>query len=100
MRYAFDIAPEKGVAEIGEPIMQVVCDEDGNPAVLTRDLAEGRSDVTFGILATPDLLDWSKAKLIPMEKVSTDGLWKPSASKTTGYVFPAKMFFKYTIEIQ
>jgi hypothetical protein len=98
IRYAFDIDPQS--SDIGTPIMQVVRDADGNPAVRTRDLAEGRSDVTFGILATPDLTDWSKATLVPMEKAASDGLWKPSASKKSTYVYPAQMFFRYTIDVK
>ena len=97
IRYAFDIDP--ATSDVGTPIMQVVRDADGNPAVRTRDLAEGRSDVTFGILATPDLSDWSKATLVPMEQALSDGLWKPSEGKKSGYVYPAQMFFKYSIDI-
>ena len=100
LRYAFDIDPAKGPAEIGTPIIQVVFDENGNPSVAARDLATGRDDVVFGILATPDLGDWKSATLIPMEKSATDGLWKPSASKKSGYVYPAQMFFKYTVEVK
>ena len=67
--------------------------------VEVRDLARGRTDVTFGILATPDLDDWSNAVLVPMERFD-DGFWKPSASNTSGYTFPATMFFKYSIDIR
>ena len=98
VRYAFDIDP--ATSEIGTPILQVVRDGSGNPCVRARDLASGRDDVTFGVLATPDLSDWSQATLVPMEKFDSDSLWKPSASKTSGYVYPAKMFFRYSIEIQ
>ncbi len=100
VRYAFDIAPEKGPDSIGTPIIQVVRDANGNPSVQSRNLATGRDDVTFGILATPDLTDWSNAKLVPMEKFATDGLWRPTASETSGYVFPSQMFFKYTVEVK
>ena len=98
VRYAFNIDP--ATSEIGSPIIQVVRDANGNPSVQSRDLAEGRSDVTFAILATPDLTDWSNAKLVPMTKFAADGLWKPTASESSGYVFPSQMFFKYVIDIQ
>ena len=99
VRYAFDIDPQTD--EIGDPpIIQVVMDESDNPAVRSRDLAEGRDDVTFGILATEDLGDWSDTALVPMEKSVTDGLWRPAASENPSYVYPAQMFFKYTIEVQ
>ena len=75
-------------------------DAGGNPSIQSRSLATGRDDVTFGILATPDLADWSNATLIPMTKSAADGLWKPTASESSGYVFPSQMFFKYTIDIQ
>ena len=98
VRYAFDIDP--ATSEIGAPIIQVVRDTSGNPCVQSRDLATGRDDVVLGILATPDLADWSNATLVPMKKFATDGLWKPTASESSGYVFPSQMFFKYTIDIQ
>ena len=98
VRYAFDIAPSS--SSVGTPIIQVVRDANGNPSVQSRDLATGRDDVIFGILATPDLTDWSNAKLVPMTKFATDGLWRPTASESSGYVYPAKMFFKYTIEVK
>ena len=98
VRYAFNIDP--ATSEIGSPIIQVVRDANGNQSVQSRDLAEGRSDVTFAILATPDLTDWSNAKLVPMTKFAADGLWKPTASESSGYVFPSQMFFKYTIEVK
>ena len=97
VRYAFDIGPEKGPAEMGDPILQVVFDANGNPAVLSRDLATGRDDIAFDILATENLSNWNSP--VPMEKFS-DGLWKPEASESGGYVFPSKMFFKYKIEIK
>ena len=100
VRYAFDIDPEKGPDAIGKPIIEVVRDANGNPSVQSRDLATGRDDVTFGILATPDFTDWSNATLVPMTKFATDGLWRPTASESSGYVFPSQMFFKYTIDIQ
>ncbi|MBQ6136955.1 MAG: phosphodiester glycosidase family protein, partial [Kiritimatiellae bacterium] len=37
VRYAFDIDPSKGPAKMGEPIIQVVRDADGNPSVQSRD---------------------------------------------------------------
>ena len=37
---------------------------------------------------------------MPLEKFETDGFWKPSASESSGYVYPAKMFFKYTVEVK
>ena len=99
VRYAFDIDPEKGPAEIGDPIIQIVRDAAGNPVVEARDLASGRGDVTFGILATENLTDWTDATLIQMEKFG-DGFWKPSDSADSAYVYPAKMFFKYTVEVK
>lgn len=33
-----------------------------------------------------------------MEKFEADGLWKPTASKTSGHVYLAKMFFMYKVE--
>ena len=77
---------------------KVVCDANGNPALESRDLAPGRDDVTFDVLATEDLSNWSQAALIPMTVVN--GLWKPTASESPNYVFPAKMFFKYTIVVR
>ena len=100
VRYAFDIDPEKGPDKIGVPIIQVVRDANGNPCVQARGLASGRSDVTFGILATQDLSDWSNAVLIQMKKFDSDSFWKPSASANSGYIYPDKMFFKYTIEVK
>ena len=98
VRYAFDIDPT--TSDIGTPIIQIERDANGNPCVRARDLASGRDDVTFGILATESLTDWSNAVLIPMKKFESDSLWKPTASEDSAYVFPAKMFFKYSIEIQ
>ena len=96
IRYAFNIGPDAG--GIGDPIIKVVCDANGNPALESRDLAPGRDDVTFDVLATEDLSNWSQAALIPMTVVN--GLWKPTASESPNYVFPAKMFFKYTIVVR
>ena len=95
VRYAFDIAPE--AESVGEPIIKVVRDTDGNPVVAARGLAEGRDDVVFSVLASEDLSDWNQATLVPMKLV--DGLWKPAASEASGYLFPDKMFFKYTIDV-
>jgi endoglucanase len=98
IRYAFDIDPASST--VGDPIIKVVFDSDGNPVVQSRNLASGRDDVTFGILATENLTNWDSATLIPMKKFSADGYWKPTASEDSTYVYPAKMFFKYTIEVQ
>ena len=97
VRYAFDIAP--GSSDVGDPIIKVVRDAAGNPVVLARALAGNRDDVTFGVLATENLTDWTSATLMPMEEFS-DGFWKPVASESPNYVFPAKMFFKYTIVVR
>lgn len=100
VRYAFDIGPEKGPSQIGDPIIKVVFDENGNPAVQARALANGRDDVVFGVLATPDLADWDNATLVPMKKFA-DGFWKPSASENNaGYEFPATMFFRYLLDVR
>ena len=40
------------------------------------------------------------AQAAAMEKVAEDGLWKPTASESSGYVFPSQMFFKYTVEVK
>ena len=98
VRYAFDIPP--AVSEVGTPVIQVVTDANGNPCVQSRDLATGRDDVTLTVLATEDLSNWQNLMLVPMEKSATDGLWKPAASKNSGYTYPSKMFFKYRINIQ
>ncbi len=98
VRYAFNIDP--ATSAVGTPIIQIELDANGNPCVRSRELASGRDDVTFGILATEDLSDWSKAVLVPMKKSADDGLWKPAASEGSSYVFPAKMFFKYSVEIK
>ena len=100
VRYAFDIDPAKGPSEIGEPIIKVVFDENGKPAVQSRDLAAGRDDVTFSVLASENLTDWSEAILVPMEKFEADGLWRPADSDESGYEFPSKMFFKYLLDIK
>lgn len=97
VRYAFDIAP--GSSDVGDPIIKVVRDAAGNPVVLARALAGNRDDVTFGVLATENLTDWTSATLVPMEEFS-DGFWKPVASESPNYVFPSKMFFKYSIEVK
>ena len=98
VRYAFDIDPASST--VGKPIIKVVRDEYGNPVVEARDLADGRDDVTFGVLATENLNDWGNATLVPMKKFATDGYWKPSASESSTYVFPTQMFFKYTIDVK
>jgi len=98
IRYAFDIDPASST--VGDPIIKVVFDSNGNPVVESRNLADGRDDVTFGVLATENLNDWTSATLVPMEKFP-DGFWKPADSKNnSSYVFPSKMFFKYQIDIR
>ena len=97
LRYAFDINPAS--ASVGDPIIKVVLDADGHPCVKTRNLADGRGDVTFGVIATEDLSDWSSAALVPMKMF--DGFWKPTESENNlSYVYPPKMFFRYTIEVE
>ena len=99
IRYAFDIDPQ--TSDIGTPVIQVVRDADGNPVVQARSLAEGRDDLSFGVLATENLDDWSGATLVPMKRFETDGFWKPVESENNpSYVFPAKMFFRYTIDVR
>ena len=96
---AFDIDP--AVSAIGTPVIQVVRDADGNPVVQARSLAEGRDDLSFGVLATENLDDWSGAALVPMKRFETDGFWKPVESENNpSYVFPSKMFFRYTIDVR
>ena len=86
---------------LGDPIIKVVFDTNGNPVVEARALAAGRDDIAFGILATENLSDWSNAMLVPMKRFTTDGFWKPSASENnSSYVFPPQMFFRYTVEIK
>jgi len=98
VRYAFDIDPE--VETVGDPIIQVVFDENGNPAVQSRDLATGRDDLDFEILATENLTDWDQGS-VPMEKSTDKGLWKPEeASENPSYVYPDKMFFRYKLDIK
>ena len=97
IRYAFDIDPASST--VGDPIIKVVPDSNGNPVVEARNLADGRDDVAFGVLATENLNDWTGATLVPMKKFS-DGLWKPTASESHTYVFPAQMFFKYKVDIK
>ena len=76
--------------------------KSGNRRRLFGDEAriQDRDDVTFGILATENLNDWSSATLVPMEKFESDGLWKPAASEDSLYVFPSQMFFKYIIDVR
>jgi hypothetical protein len=99
VRYAFNIDPSKGADEIGEPILKVVQDDDGNPAVKLRSLAEGRGDVALKVLATEDLGDWSKATLVPMDEVTPEGIWKPARMRKSGGA-PSQMFFRYTIDVK
>jgi hypothetical protein len=98
VRYAFDLDP--AASDVGTPVIKIVRDANGNPCVEARDLAGDRDDVAFGILATPDLTDWGGATIVAMTKSAADGLWKPAASETPGYVFPPQMFFRYTIDIR
>jgi len=100
VRYAFDIDPAKGADEIGEPILTLVSDAEGNPAVKLRNLAEGRGDVAVSVLASEDLSDWSKATVVPMEEFSAEGLWTPASNRKSGGTAPAQMFFKYTVDVK
>ena len=61
-----------------------------------RPLAEGRDDVTYGVLATETLNDWTHATCVPYSQF-TQGMLNPSAVKDPA---PAQMFFKYRIDIQ
>ena len=97
VRYAFDIGPT--ATTVGDPIIKVVFDKNGHPSVQSRELAAGRDDVTFDVLATKDLADWGRAKRITM-KLCDDGLWKPVESEDPNYVFPDKMFYKYLIDVE
>ena len=96
VRYAFNIGPTE--TTVGDPIIKVVFDKNGHPSVQSRELAAGRDDVTFDVLATKDLADWGSAKRITM-KLCDDGLWKPVESEDPNYVFPEKMFYKYLINV-
>ena len=96
VRYAFNIGP--AATTVGDPIIKVVFDANGHPSVQSRALAEGRDDVTFDVLATEDLADWTNATLIKMKKCD-DGLWKPVDSEDSNYVFPEKMFYKYILDM-
>ena len=96
VRYAFNIDPAS--TTIGDPIIKIVFDANGHPSVQSRALAEGRDDVTFDVLATEDLADWTNATLIKMKKCD-DGLWKPVDSEDSNYVFPEKMFYKYILDM-
>ena len=96
VRYAFNIGP--AATTVGDPIIKIVFDANGHPSVQSRALAEGRDDVTFDVLATEDLADWSNATLIKMKKCD-DGLWKPVDSEDSNYVFPEKMFYKYILDM-
>ena len=94
IRYAFNIDPS--ATTVGDPIIKVVFDANGHPSVQSRELAEGRDDVTFDVLATEDLTDWRDATIIKMKQCD-DGLWKPA---DPNYVFPDKMFYKYLIDVK
>ena len=61
-----------------------------------RALADGRSDVTYGVLATESLDDWTHATFVPYSDF-TDGTLAPSAVKDPS---PEQMFFRYKIDIQ
>ena len=94
VRYAFDIDP--ATSEIGTPIIDIGPYQSGNLAVKLRALAEGRDDVTYGVLATESLDDWTHATFVPYSQFS-DGVLSPSAVKNPA---PAQMFFRYKIDSQ
>ena len=93
VRYAFDIDP--AASDIGTPIIDIGPYQSGSMAVKLRALADGRSDVTYGVLATESLDDWAKAVFVPYSQF-TDGALAPSAVKDPA---PAKMFFRYKLDI-
>ena len=93
-----DVAAFLPATTVGDPIIKVVFDKNGHPSVQSRELAAGRDDVTFDVLATKDLADWGSAKRVTM-KLCDDGLWKPVESEDPNYVFPEKMFYKYLINV-
>ena len=99
IRYAFDIDPAKGADEIGEPVLKVVHDSNGKPAVKLRNLAEGRGDVAVSVLASEDLSDWSKATVVPMEEFSEERLWTPASNRKSGGA-PSQMFFRYKVDVK
>ena len=94
VRYAFDIDP--ATSDVGTPIIDIGPYQSGSLAVKLRALAEGRGDVTYGVLATESLDDWTHATFVPYSQF-TDGTLTPSAVKNPA---PAHMFFKYKIDIQ
>ena len=94
IRYAFDIAPS--VSEIGAPIIDIGSDAGGGLSIKLRSLAENRGDVTYGVLATEALGDWSNAQFVPFSEF-TEGCLRPSAVWDPA---PAKMFFKYKIDVR
>ncbi len=96
VRYAFDIAPAYGPHEIGTPILDIGPGSDGAVSVKLRPLAENRSDVAYGVLATESLDDWEHATFVPYGEF-TEGMLSPSEVKDP---VPAQMFFKYRLDIQ
>ena len=75
--------------------MEIGANAAGGLAVKLRALAENRGDVTYGVLASEALDDWTSATFVPYSQF-TDGTLAPSAVKNPA---PAQMFFKYTIDI-
>ena len=64
----------------------------------SQDLVNNECDSCFKTIE--NLYDCDIAKQIDMTRFATDGLWRPTASESSGYAFPSQMFFKYMIEIQ
>ena len=96
IRYAFDIAPAFGPDELGEPIIDIGPYQGGDIAVKLRALADGRDDVTYGVLATESLDDWTNATFVPYSDF-TNGTLTPAKVEDPA---PSQMFFKYKIDIQ
>ena len=94
VRYAFDIDP--ATSDVGTPIIDIGPYQSGNLAVKLRALADGRDDVSYGVLVTESLDDWAHATFVPYSEF-TDGMLSPAAVKNPA---PAHMFFKYSVEIQ
>ena len=93
MRYVFGIPPNVAPADLVEPLIDVSFDANGNPSVKIPEQAN-TDGVTFTVLATEDLADWSNAKRIEMRYNPSDGTWKPA----DGIDRPA-MFFKWQITV-
>ena len=66
IRYVFNIDPAHGPTEIGEPIIRVVSDANGNPCVRFREVVNPLG-VTLDVLATERLDTWGESFLIDME---------------------------------